>query len=602
MTMHVVAWVPIVSLLVSGVARAVEPTIVSHAAHCKDGQREPPARICQDYEAAPMASLADPKAAKALAVWSRVAEPVEALTDRRTGLVLLSPEARMRDGRRFPPAAYICPGAPPVVYVPWSMVEQVYDGDYPEDFLAFVLGHELGHRLNDFTDDGCKLAAFERPGRDENEEQLADFRGAFFAAVAGFDTRKLARDEVVTRFLQDEFKLRAGEIATRATALTAALRYFDAYETLYQAGLALTLSGDAGSAVRLLDWADELVKAQGVPVPEITVAHALALIADATPDAPWLDRLAGHDAPGAALACRPVFPAHTALSQEPRAGPVRSDRARRAVAKRSLERALRLLQRAQELGASALATGTATACAHFLLGDPDEALRLHTRAMQRGLTRRTAAPAIAQALMANEALFRFAKWIGENPTPPGELGAKVQAWLPTFSLHPALGAWLRGGAGVPASPALAACQAKAPPPPPLPAAPFVKDPTGACPAGWTRAHVMPSPEAHALTGSGTGVTVCERSGARLSHVVLPPLSDPPRARVDLTLVDLEPVPTALASFDTWACHCDALAPRGVSDAGEDAWLGSCPALGAGSALIRADARGRVRAVTVLPLP
>jgi len=593
------------TLAIAQTAHAVEPMIVSSSAQCKDGQREPAARICQDYEAAAMASLSDPMAARALGVWRRVAEPVEALTDRRTGVVLLAPEARMRDGRRFPPAAYICPGAPPVVYVPWSLVEQVYapGATYSEDFLAFMLGHELGHRLNDFTVDGCRLGAFERPGRDEDEEQLADFRGAFFAAVAGFDTRTLATDAIVTRFLKAEFRTTPADLlAKRAQALTSALRYFDAYETLYQVGLALTLDGEAGSAVRLLDWADELVKAQGVPVPEITLAHALALIADAAPDAPWLERVAAHDPPGAALACRPVFPGHTALSQEPRAGPVRSDKGRRAAAKRSLERAIRLLQRAQDLGASELATGTASACAHFLLGDPQEAQRLQTRAMQRGLTRRSAAPVVAQTLMANQALFGFAAWLAEHPTSPGQLRAAAQSALPVFALHPALGAWLRGDPAGAAAAELATCKVRPPAPAPLASVPFVKDSTGACPAGWSVAHVLPSPDAQGATGSGTGVTVCERAGARLSHVVLPPLSDPPRARVDMTLVALEPVPPAYASLDTWACHCDALAPRGVSDLGETAWLGSCPALGADSALIRADSRGRVGAVTVLPLP
>lgn len=589
--------------LVAPPTRAIEPILVTDGARCGDGRRAPAPKICADFEAAARVAPSDALAVRALRVWSHVVDPVEALTDRTTGVVLLSPSARMRDGRAFPPATYICPGAPPVVYVPWSLVDQVYgpEASYPESFLAFVLGHELGHRLNDFTRDGCQLDAFERPGKGLDEERLADFRGAFFAAVAGYDTRDLATHATVTRFLASEFKVRAVELEQRAGALIDALHYFDAYETLYQTGLALTLTGDTDAAVRLLDWADELVGAHGVPVPELSVAHALALIANATPDAPWLEHLQGLGAPTAALACRPVFPAHSALWQAPMLGLVRADRTRQAAARRDLQRARRLLQKADDLGASPLAVGTANACAALLLDEPDEALRLQERAVKRGYSNRTS-PAVAQALMANEALFRFGIWLADAaPTNAAAMREGVGPMLAAFALHPALGRWLRGDAA--ASPAeLARCAAPGAIASTLPSAPFVARPTGECPSGWDVAHVLPSPESRAATGSETGVTVCERDGRRLAHVVLPALTDPPRSRVDATLGLFDPVPAPLASFDAWACGCDALAPRGVSDGGDEAWLGACPRLGAATALVRVDPRGRVRQVAVLPLP
>ncbi len=142
-------------------------TSESHAATC------PPVAdpVCGTLEGAPRLGADDPGAAFVLKVWRDVAPPVEALTGRETALVVLGPEARHK-GRPLPPAAHICPGAPPTVYVPHTLVAKVTGEGavYGDDFLAFVLGHELGHRVNDFSADGCQLGAFERPGQGLNEE------------------------------------------------------------------------------------------------------------------------------------------------------------------------------------------------------------------------------------------------------------------------------------------------------------------------------------------------------------------------------------------------------------------------------------------------
>ena len=227
------------------------------------------AGVCDDFAAAPRADAKDPHVARAVAVWDRVATPFELMTGRKTALSILAATAGSTDGDSttpFAPTGHICPGAPPTVYVTWPLLQKIYaDGAYPEDFLAFVMSHELGHRFNDLTPSGSLLGRDERPGKGRSEEPLADKRAAFFAASAGFSMRSLATEKIVSTFLSEEVHVHRGAVASRQKTLMATLRRFDAYENLYQAAVILLARDDTEAALRLLASADEHVSHDGVP-------------------------------------------------------------------------------------------------------------------------------------------------------------------------------------------------------------------------------------------------------------------------------------------------------------------------------------------------
>ncbi len=554
---------------------------------------------CKQFATAPRLASSNPLAQAALAVWGKLAEPVEALTERSTGIVLLAPEAVGKDGRPYAPAAWICPSTPPIIYVPFPLLEVVYAPASPatalgDDFLAFVLAHELGHRVNDFTVDGC-AAAFGGEATDAEPERRADFRGAFFAAVAGFDPRSLARAGTVARFLETEFRVRPSDIAARTAALEQALGWFDALEDVYQAGLALNLIGERGAASRFLGRLDERLTRDGIPLPEVTLAHALAQMIDAAPSAPWLDAIERLPAPLEPLVCRTVHPGHGAFADDTYAGRIRADPARRQAAKRAIEKARRLIERASALGAAPLAVASAKSCAAFLAGEGSLAKSLAESA-RKSATR--ASPPVQQALAGNVALAEFSDWLAADPA-PAETDPARTAWLqrlaaqrPTFVPHAALDRYVANLVGLPTTPPQAGAPKCGLAPPSLPSLPplgALAAPVGACPAGWTR-----------FDADSKDIAICRKGSQSLVRTSLPPLADPPLPAIDTAVLAFGAPPASLKGFDTWACGCDHLSPRGVTDLGENAWLASCPRLGMPLGLVLADARGRVRRLFIVP--
>lgn len=594
------------SLLLGHEARAdAEP-------HCDDGKRAPAAAICAAFESADKLAPNDPIAQKVTQVWRRVEGPVAALTGRATALSILASTSR-HDGRPFAPAAYICPGAPPTVYVPWTLIEKIYGSSptYNEDFLGFVLGHELGHRVNDFSSDGCQLGAFERPGRGVAEEQLADFRGAFFAAVGGYSTRSIAKKQVVSAFLESEFKVRERVRDERQKALMKALERFDAYEGLYDAGLALAFGGEPIAAARLLDWADELIEGDGVPLPEIKVVRALARMMEAAPDAPWLEAFdgTGHDLSD--LRCRAVFASHTPLAEELGTTRVRSTD-ERARAKKNLELANRLFARAAELGADPLVTSSGRACVAFYLGDHAEAERWHTR-VERRLNKGTPS-SVRVAMAANAALFAMLGHVTKDPVPPPQdPGAKAWAQrlaskVLVFATNPELGQAVTRLSAYPA-PARAPRVSKAlsckgnRPSERMSEPPAASGAIGQCPAGWTLAWTLPPADALARSGSSVGVTGCTNaSGERLMRVKLAAAHEPPMPATDTAVREYRKVPSGLASLDAWICGCAGVEPVGVSDTGATVYQAACPELGVPLGVIEVGRAGVVERVSALLSP
>lgn len=580
---------------------------------CDDGKRAPKEAICGAFEAAPHLGADDATAKKVLNVWRRVAPPVAALTGRESALVVLSPDAR-HDGKPFTPTAYICPGAPPTVYVPYTLAEKVFGADaaYPEDFLGFVLGHELGHRVNDFTADGCQLDAFERPGHRVNDEQLADFRGAFYAAIGGYSTRTLAKKNTVSSFLEAEFKVRKEDRAGRKQALMNALEDFDAYEGLYEAAVALTFAGEHGTAIRLLGWADELIEGHGVPLPELKVVRALALMLDAADNAPWLEATDGTGVDLSKLRCRAIFASHTPLAEEPAGGRLRSRGEDREIARRQLFLARKLLDRAAELGADTLITDSGRACVAFYLGEPAEAQRLGARARRRLGTR--AAASVKRALDANDALVAFGAFLARSPPPLRTDTGAAKAWAKglaaekkAFAAHAELADEVAALATYPAPPprrrptaAMVACGKKGGGTATIPPAPVFSGPVGVCPGGFTLRSTVPAPDAIARSGTGLGVTTCEGpDGARSTRVQLAGALDPPYADVDTALRTEDRVPAAVSTLDAWSCGCDAVQLQGVSDLGDEVYMTACPAFGVPLGVLFVKEGGGVRRVVTV---
>ncbi len=553
---------------------------------CKNVEQNPPPGVCGILEKAPRADAATVQ--RTIDVWKRVEGPFHALSGRESALVVLSPAARTSDGpygTPIPPAAYICPGAPPTVYVPATLLALVDNKDpkkYPDDFLAFVLGHELGHRMNDLTPDGCQLAAFQRPGKGANEEELADARSAFFITGAGFSASKIARDDMVSRFLEAEYALGRADSKTRKDALLSALQKFDAYEALYQTSLSVAMMGEMEAADRLLTWADELVQSHGVPLPELRVVRAISRIHRAAEMAPWLAEL-GMPVGIDHLRCTPVHPGHSGLYEEPDKR-VRGPDIERG--RKLLKEALVLLGEAEARGATPFTVAAARACANLYLADAAGAVEAQARA--ESLMPAGTHAAVKAALGDNRGLITFLGFARKKQAPGAEDADALEAW--TTELETALGAarthaglasllaMLRNPRAKPAASDPPTCAGKPPAAPAFAALPAITE-HGRCPKDYKLLHALPSLAAAKTTGSTQGITVCQpdKGAGELVAVRLTATTEPPLAALERTMLTVRP-PAQLTKLDAWVCQCSAIERQGVSDRGEVVYRVQCPAL------------------------
>ncbi len=566
---------------------------------CENVRRRKVPGICGVLEKAPRGKATDSAVKRTIATWRRLEGPFRALSGRESALVVLSPDARMgkgKDAKPLPPAAFICPGAPPTVYVPGSLLAMLGDEKstggtskkYPEDFLAFVIGHELAHRMNDLTPDGCQLAAFQRPGKGMHEEELADARAAFFMTNAGYSASHIARKDLVTGFLEAEFELGRAQSKGRRDSLLAALSSFDAYEALYQAGLSVALTGEMEAADRLLSWTDELLQSQGVPLPEVRVVRAITRINRAAKMAPWSGELAlpvgiSH------LRCTPLHPGHSGLWEEPHKRVRGPDMER---GRRLLKQALRLLEQAEELGATSFTVAAARACASLYLADASAAKEAQDRA--ESTRPKTATAAVTRTLANNRALIAFLDYVKKHPVPSNDNDDELRSWA--SKLSSALGGE-RAPAGLatvfraladpdddtaaPTASAPSCRNANVPKPAAMAKLPQPGKTHGQCPSGFRLAHALPSLEAAKRTGSGQGMTECgptPADGSKLVTVRLTATTDPPLEELERTMLSSRP-PQVLRELDAWACHCTSLRRQGVSDSGDIVYRARCPQLG-----------------------
>jgi len=560
---------------------------------------------CKDFEGAAQADVEDPKVKRVVEVWRGVFAPFYGMTGRDTGLVVLSAEATKttKDGAKpFRPTAHICPGAPPVVYVTWPLVDLVFGEkkeSYPEAFLAFVLAHELGHRINDLDAEGGLLGKAERAsaGTGFGVEEMADKRAAFLAAAAGYSMRTLAREEIVKSFLTVELGLRAWTADTRDQMLLSTLRSFDAYEGLYDVSVAMTMSGEREVAIRLLARADELIAGDGVPLPEVKVLRAIALMNAAAPYAPWREGLAGLTARD--LRCAPVFATHTALWEESEEGAVRSGIDQNeliARAKARLELAERLIADAKPYGVSPLIIESATGCIALYNGDTKKAKAAFEAAKKEAGKKPPAA--LKEAFAQNKALLELVGFVVKNPAPPtsersaakkwgkslGKLAKKVKPNREAAAVVARLSKYPSQRLPEPEPPRPGpACKGE---PTPIPAPEVPMTPTtnlGQCAEGFTYAHSLPQV---GKSESKMGITTCSRDVAgmpgakdRYIRVRLPGAMEPELDPIDLVIMIRDFAPDKRPTRAEIACQCPNVVPEGVSDTGERAEVLVCPARG-----------------------
>ncbi len=572
-----------------------------------------PSPWCRMMEEAPKADPNDPVVKRAVRIWRQVNDPFESATGRKTDLAVLDRRAQW-DGRDFPTSAYLCAGAPAVVYLPFPLIETILVlRRYPEDLLAFVLAHELGHRFNDLDKAGtATLQAFDRPGRGVNDEELADKRAAFYIAAAGYSTRKLAFRETVSFFLKSEFNYRPSDLRKRSVELLNVLRTFDAYETVYRTALTLAFAERRDAALRLLAWGDELVQGQGVALTEMKLARALVLMMEAAPYAPWIAE-ARLPADVSHLRCLPTYPTHTALWEEPRRYSITRSLSRQEKARKLLVEALWLLEHAEMQGADPFVTASSKACAAFYLGDASNAKRYLDAARERLDT--SAPKAVRAALEANAALIAFLEHLGAHPFP--DVPGPAARWAKTAGKNrKILGKNQQVADLLKCLAAPASAKAAGPRPQTRNSSakkfggsslfelprhiPLV---LGGCPAGWEALFNVPIASTDPNGTTDMGLTACRPlSGGptrRLWKLRLPETTQPPQPSVDLRMLQVEFPPDRLKRVAAWKNGCTNLRKRGVALSGESVYAGTCPEFGLPEGIVFVSKENRVlRAVRI----
>jgi hypothetical protein len=549
----------------------------------------------RDWTTAPIAQK-DELVEKATGVWNKVYSLAKAFSGREVDFVVLAPKATYPDGpeqRPFPPGAMIVTN-PARVFVSYSLLEAVYkDKQYPEDFLAFVLGHELGHRIGDLDYDGKSIPARNSSSfagfSSSSREPIADKRGALFMTLAGYHPSQIASDDMVTHFFNAHYTPEGiqapseDELKERRAALLHVLTNFESYEAMYQAGLLLSFSDDAEGSKRILGWLDELLSENAggknsAPLPEIKAVRAFALIHHASADAPVFSEMnltEFHEK----LGCEPVYPSHTSYwSETQRARQMNLMGAGQKGATEDLEKALSLLEQAKGMGLSPILVESGIACANYYLGNRDNASKAQKLA-EAALTKNT--PASVQTRLAeNGSLIVLLEQGKIAPFPSESLKKNRAAWAKGILVempnqNTTIARWLVE---------LANGTANAKPQRAIPTFPgagkkvaFVAWPEifagdfGACPTGWEK-QTIPEKSVAEERNDGQGVTVCRDTDGekRIIRIDLNGSTQPPYrilSRDMLVLTGsalLSTDPSAYGVSENWI-------PAGVADGGETFW-------------------------------
>lgn len=526
-------------------------------------------------------------------------EPLVAQFERMTGLTaalsVIGPNAVFRSPREDVPVvrrgAVTCAGPPVTILLPVETIRSALEAGGPA-LLAFILGHELGHRASALRPEGdrCfdaheireKLLALNLKGTPDLEV-LADYRAAFYAALAGYDVAPLAKKKGVIENFLDHLGVRPEEREQRAQVLQKALQDANAFAGVYQTAIFLMASGDAPSAIVLLEWLDGLLRVDDVAIPEVKLALALALMARVGPEGPWFQ---GAPREFQALACVPVFPLrpamHEKLGQMAVLGGLRGPAGRtREDAVRELERAKRLLEEASALGLSPMVVASAQACVALYLGDAKLALEQQRRVEQ--LAGNNVPEVVRETLAANGTIIRCASGSAHGSAQGGGRWERMANCLQRNSpaLADQLKRYAKKGpqaevAGEPsrdvgaAESLVAGLQ--------VPEAPKFPEIVGQCPASYRYEFSLPDPRVAQEQGSRYGVTACSLEGS--SHVWairvrLMSTDRPPYDGLDKVIFVVREPPAPANGLDAWEKACGYVERCGVSDRGSEVYRVAC---------------------------
>lgn len=185
------------------------------------------------------ADMEEPSVGKASEVWKGVYKVFKGWYPNyvsKDPVTFLAPDLKdPYTNRPFPPFAITCPPAGRV-YVTYALIENVFgqkhvfcQKKYAQDFFAFVVGHELGHRRRHFTEKGECISS---PGLAREEE--ADETGALLTTIAGYRTRPIADKKMIRGLVRIIDPQLTHDATQREKMLARLLHEYDSYESVFE--------------------------------------------------------------------------------------------------------------------------------------------------------------------------------------------------------------------------------------------------------------------------------------------------------------------------------------------------------------------------------
>lgn len=364
----------------------------------------------------------DPAVGQAYKVWDKVFSVFKGLypnyagvvgSRERTSLVVLA--QGLRDpytNHEFAPYAITC-GPEGRVYVTYALVRQVFmKHEYPVEFFAFVMGHELGHRRWHFKRDGRLVEGVK--GGLETEKQ-ADRTGAMLTTMAGYRVKPISNQGMISRIVHVVCPDLKNQAAKRESDLAALLVEYDNYERVFEVASSFYFIGAYDMARRLLG-----IAYKGMQVSEVTILHADVVLAELQGVLQSYGPKYGLAGPFYAMAgeCERVVPTHTAMRQfEHQAMVMGSDNGRDV----ELRRARKMLEDIRARmnrtppPAPSFSYFIVRGCVSYYLRDFDRA-----RADFKDADRIAATTQQQSAAKQNLARAKVGAYLVENPKPKGQ--------------------------------------------------------------------------------------------------------------------------------------------------------------------------------------
>lgn len=318
----------------------------------------------------------------------------------------------------------------PTIYLRRDFIDRVYSEKSidQEAVLAFVIGHELGHREDDIAQNG-ELKSDRSFGfnRDLNLpiEVVADRRAAFYTTMAGFSTSRLSEQRAIDRLLEAS-GARPKDRQNRENALRETVKAYENYELYYTNVFAVLFrpvkpGSTTYAASQVAGYLLELMKMERVDVPEFSMLYAAALINEARKDAPWLKFTEVNDVMqgmGELVNCGIIVSYQTALGKDldmaqsttlmNSASVVSEERAKRAES--ALDTAIKVLEKSYSQNNS-LSKNALLMCAYLYKAEWENATSAYVKAKDdAGL----ASDSVKISLERNKVLLDAAQWLNKN--------------------------------------------------------------------------------------------------------------------------------------------------------------------------------------------